>query len=60
LIEYEQSAAEQHLRSNWEEMVLKVKSGEALPSSPTLDVKKSRSVGIGQIAKQLAQGNYFL
>ncbi|KAG1140936.1 hypothetical protein G6F37_006120 [Rhizopus arrhizus] len=55
LIEYEQSAAEQHLRSNWEEMVLKVKSGEALPSSPTLDVKKSRSVGIGQIAKQLAQ-----
>lgn len=60
LIEYEQSAAEQHLRSNWEEMVLKVKSGEALPSSPTLDVKKSRSVGIGQIARQLAQGNYFL
>ncbi|KAG1440958.1 hypothetical protein G6F56_011699 [Rhizopus delemar] len=55
LIEYEQSAAEQRLRINWEDIVSKVKSGEELPSSPASDVRRSRSLGIGQIAKQLAQ-----
>ncbi|RCH87513.1 hypothetical protein CU097_008392 [Rhizopus azygosporus] len=55
LIEYEQSAAEQRLRVNWEDIVQKVKAGEPIPSSPASDTRKTRSVGIGQIAKQLAQ-----
>lgn len=57
LIEYEQSAAEQRLRVNWEDVIQKVKAGEPIPSSPASDTRKTRSVGIGQIAKQLAQGN---
>lgn len=57
LIEYEQSAAEKRLRVDWEATVMKVKSGEKLPSSPNTDnIRKSRSIGMGQIAKQLAQG----
>ncbi|ORE06625.1 hypothetical protein BCV72DRAFT_120334 [Rhizopus microsporus var. microsporus] len=55
LIEYEQSAAEQRLRVNWEDIIQKVKAGEPIPSSPASDTRKTRSVGIGQIAKQLAQ-----
>ncbi|CEI91398.1 hypothetical protein G6F70_005227 [Rhizopus microsporus] len=55
LIEYEQSAAEQRLRVNWEDVIQKVKAGEPIPSSPASDTRKTRSVGIGQIAKQLAQ-----
>ncbi|KAI8061911.1 hypothetical protein BDF21DRAFT_131797 [Thamnidium elegans] len=56
LIEHEQSAAEKRLRVDWEASVEKVKSGATLPSSPITDnARKSRSIGMGQIAKQLAQ-----
>ncbi|KAI9283312.1 hypothetical protein BY458DRAFT_448759 [Sporodiniella umbellata] len=55
LIEYEQSAADQRLRIDWEDAFEKVKAGEDLPSSPASDVRKSRALGIGQITKQLAQ-----
>lgn len=58
LIEYEQAAAERRLRVDWEASVEKVKAGGSLPTSSAADnTRKARSIGIGQIAKQLAQGN---
>lgn len=60
MIEYEQSAAERRLRVDWEASVEKVKSGGSLPSSPSTDnTRKARLIGMGQIAKQLAQGISF-
>ncbi|KAG2200183.1 hypothetical protein INT47_009821, partial [Mucor saturninus] len=56
LIEFEQSAAERRIRVDWEATVEKVKSGQSLPASSTNEnARKPRSIGIGQIAKQLAQ-----
>lgn len=59
LIEYEQAAASNHIRIEWEPLVDKVKAGENLPQSPGgngSSVRVARSIGMGQIAKQLAQG----
>lgn len=57
LIEFEQSAAERRVRVDWEATIEKVKSGKSLPPSSTNEnTRKARSIGIGQIAKQLAQG----
>lgn len=61
LIEYEQAAASNHIRIEWEPLVEKVKSGESLPQSPGgggNGARVARSIGMGQIAKQLAQGEY--
>lgn len=58
LIEYEQTAASNHIRIEWEPLVEKVKAGETLPQSPDGSgsaVRVARSIGMGQIAKQLAQ-----
>jgi hypothetical protein len=57
LISFEQSAAERRIRVDWEANIDKVKAGEELAS--TLDGRKTRNIGIGQIAKQLAQGELF-
>jgi apoptotic chromatin condensation inducer in the nucleus len=57
LIEHEQAAAERRLRVDWEPLIQKVKNGESLPPSPGSDnFRKPRSVGMDQIARQLAQG----
>jgi hypothetical protein len=57
LIEYEQSAADRRLKVDWEASIERVKSGLSLPSSPATDgARKIRSIGIGQVARQLAQG----
>lgn len=58
LISFEQSAAERRIRVEWEANIDKVKAGEELASP--LDGRKTRNIGIGQIAKQLAQGEFYI
>lgn len=61
LIQHESAAAERRLRVDWEPLIQKVKNGESLPPSPGSDnLRKARSIGMGQIAKQLAQGKFEL
>ncbi|KAI8062373.1 uncharacterized protein B0P05DRAFT_556695 [Gilbertella persicaria] len=56
LIEHEQSAAEKRVKVDWESCITKIKAGEDVISSTTTESgKKSRSIGIGQVARQLAQ-----
>ncbi|KAI8640417.1 hypothetical protein BD408DRAFT_419865 [Parasitella parasitica] len=59
LIEYEQNAAEKRIKVDWEDMISKVKAGEALSSAGSSSnddgSRRFRSIGIGQITKQLAQ-----
>ncbi|KAI8883676.1 hypothetical protein K501DRAFT_218903 [Backusella circina FSU 941] len=55
LIGFEQSAAERRIRVDWEANIEKVKAGEELVSTPDSSSRKTRTMGIGQIAKQLAQ-----
>lgn len=58
LINYEQAAATNHLRIEWESLVEKVKAGEDLPPTPgsKSNVRAVRGIGMGQINKRLARG----
>ncbi|KAI7902502.1 uncharacterized protein BX663DRAFT_511269 [Cokeromyces recurvatus] len=58
LIELEHNAAEQRLKVDWESNIEKIKAGETLPESPTTEGhRRHRSIGIDQVAKQLAQAS---
>ncbi|KAI9470821.1 MAG: hypothetical protein EXX96DRAFT_653899 [Benjaminiella poitrasii] len=58
LIDIEQNAAEQRLKIDWESNIEKLKAGESLPKSPATEGhRKHRSIGIDQVARQLAQAS---
>ncbi|KAI8989528.1 hypothetical protein BDB01DRAFT_833626 [Pilobolus umbonatus] len=57
LIAHEQAAADRRIKVEWERLIEDVKAGNPLPDAEPSPLRKSRSIGIGQIARQLAQAN---